>query len=64
VTNLKGGYKTMVNKHWGVEAFARLENIFDENYAFATLNPANAPAFGPFIGRNVFGGVSIRYVFG
>lgn len=63
VTNLKGGYKTMVNKHWGIEAFARLENVFDENYAFATLNPANAPAFGPFIGRNVFGGLSVRYVF-
>lgn len=64
VTNLKGGYKTMVSTHWGLEAFMRLENIFDANYAFASVNPGNAPAFGPFIGRNLFGGLSLRYVFG
>ena len=28
------------------------------------LNRGNAPAFSPFIGCNVFGGLSIRYVFG
>lgn len=63
VTNLKAGYKTMLNQHWGIEAFTRLENIFDANYAFASVNPGNAPGFGPFVGRNVFGGLSLRYVF-
>ncbi len=63
VTSLKAGYQTMLNRHWGVELFGRLENVFDANYAFATLNPAGQPAFGPFIGRNVFGGFSLRYVF-
>ncbi|MDR4471624.1 MAG: hypothetical protein MRJ92_02880 [Nitrospira sp.] len=61
--NLKGGYKTMVNKHWGIRP-CWLENVFDENYAFAALNPANAPAFGPFIGpeylRQSVGQVCIR----
>lgn len=63
VTSLKSGYKTMLDRHWGIEVFGRLENIFDANYAFATVNPGNAPAFGPFVGRNVFGGLSVRYVF-
>ncbi len=63
VTNLKAGYKTMLSQHWGIEVFGRLENIFDANYAFASVNPGNAPAFGPFVGRNVFSGLSVRYVF-
>ncbi|MEW6245532.1 MAG: TonB-dependent receptor [Nitrospirota bacterium] len=63
VTTLKGGYKAMLSKHWGLELFGRLENIFDANYAFATINPASQPAFGPFIGRNVFSGFSLRYAF-
>ncbi len=49
--------------HWGIGIVARLENIFDANYAFASVNPGNAPAFGPFVGRNVFGGLSLRCVF-
>ncbi|MGQ0812523.1 MAG: hypothetical protein ACT4OO_15045, partial [Nitrospiraceae bacterium] len=63
VTTLKSGYKTMLTKSWGLEVFGRLENIFDANYAFSTVNPGGAPPFGPFVGRNVFGGFSLRYVF-
>ena len=63
IMSVKGGSTTMLRKHRGIEAFARHENIFDENYAFAALHPANAPAFGPFIGRNVFDELSVRYVF-
>lgn len=63
ITSLKGGYKTMLTRHWGIEGFARLENLFDANYAMANVNPGNAPAFAPFIGRTVFGGFSVQYVF-
>ncbi|GIW54837.1 MAG: hypothetical protein KatS3mg082_1241 [Nitrospiraceae bacterium] len=63
MTTLKAGYQTMFAKQWGLDVFGRLENVFDANYAFATINPAGQPAFGPFVGRNVFGGFSLRYVF-
>ena len=63
VTNLKAGYHTTVLENWEFELFSRLDNIFDANYFTARLNPGTSPAFSPFPGRNVFGGVSIRYNF-
>lgn len=61
VTHLKAGYKGMVSKHWGIELFSRLENLFDANYALGQVNPQGRPAFQPYPGRQLFGGFGIRY---
>ena len=63
VTNLKAGYNTMIGSQWSLEIFSRLDNIFDANYFTSSLNPGTSPSFLPFVGRNVFGGFSIRYLF-
>lgn len=63
VTHLKAGYKGMISKHWGVELFGRLENLFDANYALGQINPQGRPAFQPYPGRQVFGGFGVRYQF-
>lgn len=63
VTNLKLGYHTALLESWELELFSRLDNIFDANYFTARVNPGTSPAFSPFPGRSLFGGVSVRYNF-
>ncbi|SDQ09783.1 TonB-dependent receptor family protein [Flagellimonas zhangzhouensis] len=69
VFHAKLGYRTSISQNISLGLNARVNNIFDSNYAQSVL--INAVGFGgaqpryfyPGNGRNYFGGVKLNYVF-
>lgn len=67
--NLKTGYRTSLGKHFQLDAFFGLNNIFDEKYA--SMLQINAGSFGnnapryyyPGLPRNYFTGLNLQYTF-
>lgn len=69
LVNLKTGYKTSLGKHFKLDAYFGLNNIFDEKYA--SMLQINAGSFGnnapryyyPGLPRNYFAGINLQYTF-
>lgn len=63
VTGIHAGY-TMPVGRWTLNAFARIDNLFDRRYAGSVIvNDGNGRYFEPAAGRNAFAGVSLSYAF-
>ncbi len=63
VTGIQAGY-AMPFGRWTVNAFARVDNLFDRRYAGSVIvNDGNGRYFEPAAGRNAFAGISLSYAF-
>lgn len=63
VTGIQAGY-VMPFGRWTVNAFARIDNLFDRRYAGSVIvNDGNGRYFEPAAGRNAFAGVTVSYAF-
>lgn len=63
VTGIQAGY-AMPFGAWTVNAFARIDNLFDRRYAGSVIvNDGNGRYFEPAAGRNAFAGISLSYAF-
>ena len=69
LVNSKTGYRTVLGKHFQLDAYVGLNNIFDEKYA--SMLQINAGSFGnnapryyyPGLPRNYFVGLNLQYTF-
>ena len=63
VTGIQAGYAMPLGR-WMLNAFARIDNLFDRRYAGSVIvNDGNGRYFEPAAGRNAFAGVSLSYAF-
>ena len=53
-----------VNRHWKVNSYARVDNLFDRNYVGSVIvNDGNSRFFEPADGRNFSVGMSVTKAF-
>ncbi|WP_422650939.1 TonB-dependent receptor [Cupriavidus sp. H18C1] len=63
VTGIHAGYAMPIGR-WTLNAFARIDNLFDRRYAGSVIvNDGNGRYFEPAAGRNAFAGISMSYAF-
>jgi iron complex outermembrane receptor protein len=63
ITNLRAGFKQSI-RQWQLSEYARIENLFDQNYISAVrVNDTNGEFYEAGAGRNYIAGLSASYRF-
>jgi iron complex outermembrane receptor protein len=64
VVGLNTGYKWQVRENWTLDAFTRVDNLFDRNYIGSVIvNESNGRYYEPAPGRNYSLGLTVSYAF-
>jgi iron complex outermembrane recepter protein len=64
VVGLNTGYKWQVRENWTLDAFTRVDNLFDRNYIGSVIvNESNGRYYEPAPGRNYSVGLTVSYAF-
>ncbi|MEG3130044.1 TonB-dependent receptor PqqU [Pantoea cypripedii] len=64
VVGLNTGYKWLIHESWTLDAFTRVDNLFDRNYIGSVIvNESNGRYYEPAPGRNYSVGLTVSYAF-